>query len=225
MSRILCIETSTHVCSVALSVGGICLDYKEIISDKYTHAEHLHPLIDSLETLHDHKPDAIAISKGPGSFTGLRIGVAAAKGFCLAWDIPLIEVDTLSTMFLSARKVYSEADYYIPMIDARRMEVYMRIFTSDLSNASPVESKIIDENYFVEFKGKNLAIFGDGAVKFENMLSNEHRLIPGIFPSAKYMIPFAQNAFELQKWEDLNGFEPYYLKDFIPGLAKPVQGL
>lgn len=222
MSRILCIETSTHVCSVALCNDGDCIDYNEIVSDKYSHAENLHPMIAGLKSIRDYRPDAVAVSKGPGSFTGLRIGVAAAKGLCLAWQIPLISVDTLSIMFDAAFEKDQSADVYVPMIDARRMEVYMRIIKKDSTLFSEVEARVIDESFFAEFSGQKVAIFGDGASKFESITGLGHHIVPGIFPSARFMISRAHNAFISGSWEEVESFEPYYLKDFIPGISKTV---
>jgi tRNA threonylcarbamoyladenosine biosynthesis protein TsaB len=217
MSRILSIETSTKSCSVALAENGVVVDSNSITLAEYSHAEQLHPMISQLAGIQTNPPHAVAVSMGPGSFTGLRIGIAAAKGLCFAWNVPLISVDTLTLMYEMARAKYVDADLYIPMIDARRMEVYMRIFDTTSNDISPVEARIIEEDFFVGLRNKSLVIFGDGAGKFSSMLNGTHHYLEGIYPDACMMALVAEEKMKLGKKENLAYFEPYYLKDFLPG--------
>ena len=220
MSRILCIETSTHSCSVAIGEDNAIIDSRIITGESYLHAEKLHPLLSQLTSLSSEKPGAIAVSMGPGSYTGLRIGVAAAKGLCLAWNIPLISIDTLQLIAIRAEQMLPGMDLYIPMIDARRMEVYMRVFDKNSGGVSPVEARIVDHHFFELFGSASMAIAGDGAAKFVDFLLPGQHFIPGVIPLAEVMLPLALEKFALGETEDLASFEPYYLKDFIPGPAK-----
>lgn len=158
--------------------------------------------------------DAVAVSMGPGSYTGLRIGVSSAKGICYGNNIPLISIPTLESMALNQKQ---KGDILIPMLDARRMEVYAKIFDGNLKELRKTEAEIIDENSYAEFleKGKVL-FFGDGAPKCKDVIKNENALfIDGVFPSAREMGPLAEEKFRNSDFEDAAYFEPFYLKDFI----------
>ncbi|MGB1210343.1 MAG: tRNA (adenosine(37)-N6)-threonylcarbamoyltransferase complex dimerization subunit type 1 TsaB [Lacinutrix venerupis] len=223
MAIILSIETATTNCSVSLSKNGETLLLKEDYSSNYSHAERLHVFID--ETLREanierHQLDAIAVSKGPGSYTGLRIGVSAAKGLCYALDIPLISVSTLEAL---AHQVKAESGLIIPMLDARRMEVYSAIFSSELKEIRKIEAQILDETSFKAelLKGK-VYFIGNGVEKTKEIINNENAIfIEGKLPSAKEMSALAFSKYKKSDTEDVAYFEPYYLKDFIALKPKP----
>ena len=222
MAWILCIETATKSCSVALAKYGHLVAVKEEVSEKYSHSEKLTVFIEQLlqqEGLKVSDLDAIAVSSGPGSYTGLRIGVSTAKGLCYASDVPLIALSTLDTMAQAMKDKYPEAQL-CPMLDARRMEVYCALYSK--SQASPVVAKIIDQDSFAEELAKgSLLFFGDGADKCKDVLThtNAHFEL-GVYPSATNMIPLAHEKFQNQVFEDVAYFEPFYLKDFLPGVKK-----
>ena len=216
MNYILNIETATRNCSVSLSQNGIVITCKEIAEAGYSHAEKLHVFID--EILKENKLtfkdlSAIAISQGPGSYTGLRIGVSAAKGLCYSLDIPLIAIDTLEIL---ARKLTVEQGKIIPMIDARRMECYTAIFNNKHEKIREVKAEIIDENSFEEIR-ETIHFVGDGAAKCKDILTNEkfiyHDEIE--FPSANEMSKIAYDKYKKNDTVDVAYFEPFYLKDFM----------
>ncbi len=220
MAKLLHIETSTTMCSVALSENETLVAAKEI-NEGYTHAENLHVFIQTL--LKETKTEAsdlsaIAVSKGPGSYTGLRIGVSAAKGLAYALKIPLISVDTLQIMAVQATKTSSHADYLCPMLDARRMEVYTAVYDSTLKRRTEIEALIVDENSISQFlQYPNIHFFGDGMNKCKSILSqlNHAGFIEGIVPSAKDMVALAYAKYQNKEFEDVAYFEPFYLKDFL----------
>ena len=223
MAIILSIETATTNCSVSLSKGGETLLLKEDYSNNYSHAERLHVFID--ETLTEAKIersqlDAIAVSKGPGSYTGLRIGVSAAKGLCYALDIPLISISTLEAL---AHQVKVESGVIVPMLDARRMEVYSAIFSSELKELRKIEAQILDESSFAEELSKGKVYFiGNGVEKTKTLLNHKNAVfIEGKLPSAKQMSALAFKKHKISDTEDVAYFEPYYLKDFIALKPKP----
>lgn len=178
--------------------------------------------------------DAIAVTKGPGSYTGLRIGVSTAKGFCYALDKPLIAVGSLPSLASGIINQFSKegkdvSQYlFCPMIDARRMEVYSALYDSNLNLIKEIEAVIIDENSFSEFLKKQKVVFvGDGAPKCQEILDtnpNAYFTEKPFLPSSAYMIPIAEEKFANKDFEDVAYFEPFYLKDFIPGISK-VKGL
>jgi len=224
---ILHIETSTEICSAAISSSEGVLAFKEHFIER-SHAAILTSLIE--EVIAESNIDftnlhAVAVSKGPGSYTGLRIGVSTAKGICYALNIPLIAVDTLLIMAEMAQEKYnlpSEDVLFVPMIDARRMEVYSAIYDSSLNIVENVKANIIDENSFAEFLNKNRLVFcGSGSDKCKETLQNPNAyFLPEIFPSAKYMVSQANIKFNDKEFEDVAYFEPYYLKDFIATVPK-----
>lgn len=235
-SMILCLETSTAVCSVALVDNGNIIALKESL-DGQNHAEKITIFID--EVMKDagvsYKDlDAIATSMGPGSYTGLRIGVSTAKGLCYAMDKPLIAVDTLAAMacgFIgqqSKSKSKSKSKSILcPMIDARRMEVYSAFFNDKSEKISETEAIIVDENSFMELKKDNhLYLFGDGADKLVSLFDKDENItvIEKFHCSASHMASLAEEALKNKKFVDVAYFEPFYLKNFVPGMPK-VKGL
>lgn len=225
MSLILGIETATKICSVALSENGQLLACKEE-GGEYSHAEKLNGFIREVldeagKSLND--LTAIAISKGPGSYTGLRIGVSTAKGLCYSLHKPLIAIDTLQAMALGA--VMEEITLYCPMIDARRMEVYTATYGKNNEAIEPVTAKIVEEHSFDDLmeKGKVL-FFGDGSEKCKVLLGkNKNALFTSSgLPSAKHINDIAYKKYLAGEFEDVAYFEPYYLKDFIATKAKKL---
>ncbi len=215
MSYILNIETATKNCSVAVAKDGKTILCKEIAEIGYSHAEKLHVFIEEIlqETNLTHKDlSAIAVSKGPGSYTGLRIGVSAAKGLCFALDIPLISVDTLQVLASQAKT----EGIIIPMIDARRMEVYSAIFNSKLEKTRAVRAEILDENSFSEIN-ETVFFVGDCSEKAKTVLKKDNFVFleEFVFPSANDMSPLSFDKFINNNFEDVAYFEPFYLKDFM----------
>ena len=221
MSYILNIETATKNCSVALAKEGITILCKEIAQEGYSHAERLHVFIEEIIkeagiTFQD--ISAIAVSQGPGSYTGLRIGVSAAKGLSYALNIPLIAVDTLQTL---ASQVTISSGLIVPMIDARRMEVYSAIFDKNHSKIRNVKAEIIDENSFENYT-ETLYFVGDCAEKCKMVLIKENFIFLDEikYPSAKEMSLLSFEKFQKNDTVDVAYFEPYYLKDFMITVSK-----
>lgn len=216
MPFILNIETATKNCSVSIAKNGETMVCKEIAEEGYSHAEKLHVFIEEVIaeagiTVQDLV--AIAVSQGPGSYTGLRIGVSAAKGLCYALNIPLIAIDTLQT--LASQANVSEGKI-IPMIDARRMEVYSEIFTADLKIERPIEAQIITEDSFRDYT-ETLYFVGDCAEKCKPVLTKENFVfLEEIkYPSAAAMSKISYDKYQKSDTVDVAYFEPYYLKDFM----------
>tara|TARA_R110001592_G_scaffold32788_1_gene114483 strand:+ start:445 stop:1131 length:687 start_codon:yes stop_codon:yes gene_type:complete len=227
MSLILGIETATKMCSVALSDENGLLALKEV-GGEYSHAENLNSFIADIcieagKELSD--VDAVAVSKGPGSYTGLRIGVSAAKGFCFSLNIPLISVDTLQAMAKNPSREIERGVLFCPMIDARRMEVYTALYDGEGNKTEDISAKIIDENSFAnELKVSKIVFFGDGAEKCRTVLeSNPNAIfIEDVYPSAKHVNELALEKYKRKEFEDLAYFEPFYLKDFIATTPKKL---
>ena len=217
---ILCIETATTNCSVALGENGRTIALKEDYNDQYSHAEKLHVFIDQILSENNLKPQdlaAVAVSKGPGSYTGLRIGVSTAKGLCFALDIPLISVSTLLSLAHQVKK--EEGDFIIPLLDARRMEVYTAGFSSEKSLLFPTRTEILDSSSFAEYltKGK-VSFIGNGVQKFQKICEHPNaNMVLDKLPSAAQMVALAEEKFQKKEFEDVAYFEPFYLKDFMPG--------
>ena len=215
--KILHIETSSKNCSVAISDGEALLCLCEEVSENYKQSESLHTFVEwALEgaeiSLHD--LDAVSLGMGPGSYTGLRIGSSAAKGFCYGLKIPLIAVNSMETMiepFLSR-----EFDFVIPLLDARRMEVYTAVFNGKTGEMlSATEAKILDETSFQEFKDQKVVFVGDGAAKAKEILQLPNATFEEkVYPSAKFLIKKSVEKFNHQDFEDVAYFEPFYLKEF-----------
>ena len=218
MNYILHIDTTTKKCSVALAQDGELMIQKELLSEEFSHSEQLHPFIEEVlkeSGLKSSSLSAIAISKGPGSYTGLRIGVAAAKGLCFALDLPLIALNTLEIMVQPYE--VSTYSFIIPMLDARRMEVYTAIFDETKKWIQETMAEVLTENTFTSIVNEqSCLIIGDGAIKFKTLhpkinasYTNEIH-----YPVAKDMITLAWKKFNAKEFEDLAYFEPFYLKDF-----------
>lgn len=221
MATILCIETSTSVCSVSLTQDGVAI-INEINYNERSHATSLSPMIQRIldRTVEmGIMIDAVAVSCGPGSYTGLRIGVSTAKGVCYGKDLPLIAINTLKLIGYTVRaqtKQNNEA-LYCPMIDARRMEVYTCLFDQDLSLVQDISAKIIEEDSFSDVLADRKVIFaGDGAEKCMSVLEHDNALyMPDIIPLAQNMAVLAEKSFVEKVFEDVAYFEPFYLKDFV----------
>jgi tRNA threonylcarbamoyladenosine biosynthesis protein TsaB len=232
MATILCIETATPVCSIALVKDGN-LEYLEETAVSQSHAASLMQFISRaltqagvlLKTI-----DAVAVSKGPGSYTGLRIGVSTAKGLCYAIDKPLIGTGTLYCMAVGMKKLSQTEELpilFCPMIDARRMEVYTALYDLNLNEIAPVTASIIDESSFSGILRDNIVYFaGDGAEKCRALLEihPNARFLGQEVVSAANMAVISREAFKSKIFEDVAYFEPFYLKDFIPGKSR-VKGL
>lgn len=216
MALILNIETATRNCSVSLAKDGENIICIEVAEQQFTHAEKLHGFIEDVlaqSKVAMSELDAIAISKGPGSYTGLRIGVSSVKGLCYALEIPMIAVDTLEIL---ARQIKIEEGIVVPMIDARRMEVYTAKFDENYSKIENTEAIVITENTFNEYE-KTLHLIGDGALKCREITDNSNVVFyPEVqFPSAKDMSKISYNMYKISDLVDVAYFEPYYLKDFV----------
>ena len=230
---ILCLETATPVCSVALNDGCCTIALRET-ERQNAHSEKITNFIREVMEVAkiDYKQlDAVAVSQGPGSYTGLRIGVSTAKGICYAADLPLMAIDTLEAMAngmkMKLGSQIADNDLLIPMIDARRMEVYASVFDAQLNRINDTAALVIDEHSFEDLcRDHHLWLFGDGAPKLSKLFENHPNIsiVEGFRPSAAYMLPLAEKALREQKFVDVAYFEPFYLKDFIAG--KPhVKGL
>ena len=220
MATILCIETATTNCSVALSIKGSTIALKEDYNNQYSHAERLHIYIEELLLKYNilkSQLDAIAVSKGPGSYTGLRIGVSAAKGLCFAIEIPLISIPTLDALAYQAKEIKG---VIVSMLDARRMEVYAAIYNAeDKKQLRETRAEVLVEDSFSEYLDLGPVYFiGDGVEKFKTICTHKNAVfIEGKLPSANEMSLLAEKKYKKRDLEDVAYFEPYYLKDFISG--------
>jgi len=235
MCLILSIETTTSVCSVALAKQGQLLGYRELDS-KNSNAEILKGYIQ--EILADNKfalgdLKAIAVSEGPGSYTGLRIGVSTAKGLCYSLDIPLIAISTLQSLAIHTREnidpllLEKENLLFCPMIDARRMEAYTALYNLKNEEVRKVEAEVIDETTYLNQLERSSYVFsGDGSGKYKTLYQdhpNAH-FFPEIILSARGMITIAEQKYQRKEFADLAYFEPFYLKAFVAGIPR-VKGL
>lgn len=224
---ILSIETSTTVCSAALHNKGKLVSF-EIIHTPNSAASQLAVMIDNiLKSAGNPKLDAVAVSEGPGSYTGLRIGVATAKGICYALSVPLISINTLE--LLSSQLLHSTFDIrhssvLCPMIDARRMEVYTMLLNEKLDIIQPVSASIIDSTSYADILNyKKIYFFGNGAEKCKETIIHPNAVfVDGVYPSAEWMGPLAYERFKKSKFEDVSDFEPLYLKDFVAKKPKTL---
>lgn len=224
MALILCIETSTRVCSVGLAKNGEIFQIREDTTQSYSHAEQLNVLIDSVLKDGDlafENLDAVAVSEGPGSYTGLRIGVSTAKGIAMALDIPIIAVSPLRAMCTAVQDGNNDT-LLLPMIDARRMEVFTAGYTGCGEEVFHTRAEIIHTDSFPERADfKNTYFFGDGAQKVLDELTTPNtKMIPYIIASARGMAPLAESKYQVHDFVDTAYFEPFYLKDFVAGKPK-----
>lgn len=227
---ILCIETATNVCSVAICDKGKLIDLRESRVDK-SHASLLTVFIEELlekNNLRVADLDAVAVSKGPGSYTGLRIGVSTAKGICYGADIPLLGINTLKSMYYGAKEKYAghpgikNNTLICPMIDARRMEVYSSIFDLKGGEIQAVKAELINKESYADYLEKSsLIFFGNGAEKCKELITSPNALfIDGYELSAASMAIPAHQALQNKAFEDIAYFEPYYLKDFVATIPR-----
>jgi tRNA threonylcarbamoyladenosine biosynthesis protein TsaB len=229
MSCILHIETSTDVCSVAVSQDGVCVFEREDHSGP-NHSVKSGVFIDEALSYIDSQLmhlDAVAVSQGPGSYTGLRIGVSTAKGICYGRDARLIAVPTLQLLcvpVLLREKVVEEDALLCPMIDARRMEVYAALYDRALHEIRPVGADVVDSETYKPFLDKHpVYFFGNGAAKCIDTIHHPNaRFIPDIEPLARWMFPLAERKFFDQQFEDVAYFVPFYLKDFVAKQPKKL---
>ncbi|MBQ7423124.1 MAG: tRNA (adenosine(37)-N6)-threonylcarbamoyltransferase complex dimerization subunit type 1 TsaB [Prevotella sp.] len=228
MACILSIETSTNVCSVAASEAGKVIFHEEDFSGP-NHAEQLGRYVDeALSFIDSHAIplDAVAVSQGPGSYTGLRIGVSMAKGICYGRDVRLLAVPTLELLAVPVLLGYElEEDALLcPMLDARRMEVYSAIYDRALHEVRPTQADIVEADTYLEYlESHPVYFFGNGAAKCMETINHPNaHLITGIEPLAKNMMPLAERRFLQEQYEDVAYFTPYYLKDFVAKQPKKL---
>jgi tRNA threonylcarbamoyladenosine biosynthesis protein TsaB len=217
LAIILNIETATTNCSVSLSKEGKTIILKEDYDKNYSHSERLHTYIDEVlkkGNILANQLDAIAISKGPGSYTGLRIGVSAAKGLCFALNKPLISIPTLEAL---AHQVKKCDGIIVTMLDARRMEVYAAIFDSNYNQIRETQAEILNESSFSKYLEQGKVYFiGNGVEKTKTLISHPNAIfVDDKLPSANEMGFLANHKYKKSDFEDVAYFEPYYLKDFV----------
>lgn len=230
---ILCLETATPTCSVAINDGNRNLALREC-KGQNAHSEKITIFIKEVMEeigLDYSQLDAVAVSQGPGSYTGLRIGVSTAKGVCYAAGLPLMAIDTLHAMAYGMKHLINidmeQADLWVPMIDARRMEVYCSVFDFSLNKVKDTAALVVDEHCFDDLlKEHRLWLFGDGAPKLKTLFKDvpNIQIVDDFAPSAAYMATLTDQALKASDFVDVAYFEPFYLKDFVAG--KPhVKGL
>ena len=228
MSCILNIETSTDVCSVSVSQDGACI-FSQEDHDGPNHAVKLGTFVDealSFADSHAIPLDAVAVSCGPGSYTGLRIGASMAKGICFGQDLKLIAVPTLELMAVPVllREEVEEGALLCPMIDARRMEVYSAVYDRALHEVRGIQADVVDADTYREYLDRGpVYFFGNGAEKCMEVINHPNaRLIKGVEPLAKWMFPIAERRIAQEKYEDVAYFGPFYLKDFVAHQPKKL---
>ncbi len=223
MKYILLIETGTEVCSVAIAGDGAILSIRENHEGRM-HAQNIAVYAEELLTELNIKCSdlsAVALSIGPGSYTGLRIGSSFAKGLCYSEGIPLIGISSLHSLVEGYISNHSQSDMVLaPMIDARRMEVFTQLFNDKGEAISEITAEIVDENSFSDYKESEIAIFGSGAEKCKDIINAKKVVYHDIKPSARYMARLAYECYKLEDFKDIAYFEPYYLKDFISTTKK-----
>ena len=223
MARILLIDTSTATLSVALSEGGQVVQ-ERICTEPRQQASLTAPLVKEVLdaaglTVAD--CDAVCVSKGPGSYTGLRVGVSTAKGLCFGAGVPLLSVGTLDVLAAEGMADPDRPSHIVPMIDARRMEVYTAVFSPEGKQLTPVEAKIIGPESFADELAQGPVLFiGDGALKCREVLTSPNAFFREAAPLASAMAPLAEAAYQEKRFEDLAYFEPFYLKDFIATVSR-----
>lgn len=219
MAIILQIETATPVCSVALAIDGNCVSYKEVVKEN-SHSSLLTVMIEELLHEQNLKPsqlDAVAVSMGPGSYTGLRIGVSVAKGMCYALNIPLIAISTLKALAWGMRNSHGKSSdtLFCPMIDARRMEVYAIVVDNELEPIMHDSAIILDEQSFSDLLQKQTVVFaGDGSMKASTLITDPKACFIETLASARWMCALSETAFQEKSFADTAYFTPFYLKEF-----------
>ncbi|SHF53130.1 tRNA threonylcarbamoyladenosine biosynthesis protein TsaB [Arenibacter palladensis] len=217
MTMILNLETATTNCSVSIARNGEIISLREDNSPNYSHSEQLHIFIEEAlkgASLTFKDISAVAVSKGPGSYTGLRIGVSAAKGLCFSLDLPLISVSTLESLAMQGHE--KNYDFIIPVLDARRMEVYSAIFDAQGNRFRETKAEIINKDSFQEYAQKgSVLLIGDGAEKCQELLDHPNFSFLTALPTAKEMGELSYKKFKANDFENVAYFEPYYLKDFM----------
>lgn len=217
MTMILNLETATTNCSVSIARNGEIISLREDNSPNYSHSEQLHIFIEEAlqgASLAFKDISALAVSKGPGSYTGLRIGVSAAKGLCFSLDLPLISVSTLESLAMQGRA--KNYDFIIPVLDARRMEVYSAIFDAQGNRLRETKAEIINKDSFLEYAQKgSVLLIGDGAEKCRELLDHPNFSFLTALPTATEMGELSYKKFKANDFENVAYFEPYYLKDFM----------
>lgn len=216
MVYILNIETSTKNCSVSLSLDGKTIALKEEATENFSHAEKLHVFIEVIlneNNIRFQDLKAVSVSKGPGSYTGLRIGVSAVKGLCYALGIPMIAIDTLELLSL---QINVNEGVIIPMIDARRMEVYSSVFNYHGIQIREIKAEVVDSNSYSDIEEK-IHLIGDGATKLKTILTSKKFIFHDkiLYPTSDKMSKFAYDKYKAGDFVDVAYFEPYYLKDFV----------
>ena len=217
-SKILCIDTTSEFCSVSLFINQNLIENNNSKIER-SHSKLLIKLID--DTLNNNKLkiadiDIFSISKGPGSYTGLRIGLSSIKGFCYALNKPLVSINTLKILAISALENIDDKDFILcPMIDARRMEVYTKSFDHNLNELSNDQAIILEKDTFDNYKDKKVYFFGNGSDKYKKIVNRKNFIfIDNINPDSKFMGQLSYNKFINRNFEDLSSFEPNYIKDF-----------
>ena len=222
MARILLIETSTSVLSVALSVDGT-VACERVCEEPRKQASLTAPLVKEVldeAGLSARELDAVCVSSGPGSYTGLRVGVSTAKGVAFGAGIPLLSIGTLDIL-VSGVSGEGAPQFIVPMIDARRMEVYTAVYSAEGKRLTPVEAKVIGPDAFREYLEQGEVLFvGDGALKCRDVIPSSNARFEEAHPLARHMAAAAQKVFEEGKFENLAYFEPFYLKDFVATVSK-----
>lgn len=225
MANILTLETSTKVCSLALGIDGESVFYEENLQGA-SHASDLGVFAQkAIRYARTNKVtiDAVAVSSGPGSYTGLRIGVSETKGLCYGLGVPMIAIPSLKVLAQQAITLLRDPDMlYCPMIDARRMEVYAAIYDHNLNSLREVQADIVDETSYQDYLSESrVAFFGDGADKCKAVISSPNELfIDNIYPNALAMLALAEKAYAASDFVDVAYFEPFYLKEFQATVAK-----
>ncbi|GJM34870.1 MAG: tRNA (adenosine(37)-N6)-threonylcarbamoyltransferase complex dimerization subunit type 1 TsaB [Saprospiraceae bacterium] len=227
MALILTIETATDICSVGLARNGKPIYHKEAVGT-FQHASQITLLIaDCAQTagIQLEELDAVAVSAGPGSYTGLRVGTSTAKGICYALNKPLLAVDTLQSLAHACQLDHPDDAFFVPMIDARRMEVYTAVFDNHAQALTAPEAKVIDETAFAEWleQGKPIYFCGDGAEKCRKTLPEPAFQFVSILCSANHLAPLAEQAFQAGRFADMAYFAPFYLKP--PNITKSKKNI
>ncbi|MBN2745842.1 MAG: tRNA (adenosine(37)-N6)-threonylcarbamoyltransferase complex dimerization subunit type 1 TsaB [Bacteroidales bacterium] len=228
MTYILSIESATEICSASLSKDGVVVSLQET-NQPNVHSQRLALMIQEIfheSKIHATQLDAVAVSSGPGSYTGLRIGVSIAKGLCYASDIPLIAIPTLESMCYGFPKLADDVEFLVPMIDAGRMEVYTAVFNRDFNRFLKEQPLVIDSHSFSDIlKSHKILFFGNGSAKCQNIICSTNAFFSDKgYPSAASLAKVAFEYFQQSKFVDTVYFEPFYLKEFQAKISK-VKGL